>query len=76
MLIAVSLLAVVLALAYIYFSYNFSHWENKGVHFVKPYPLVGSMLSVLTLREHMSEFFTRVYKQNTDRQFVGFFQVK
>ncbi|KAF4524101.1 hypothetical protein B566_EDAN007684 [Ephemera danica] len=65
---------VALALAYHYFTSTFSYWDERGVKFVKPYPVVGSMLSVMTLREHMLDHFQHMYSQHDEEPFVGFFQ--
>ncbi|KAF4524104.1 hypothetical protein B566_EDAN007687 [Ephemera danica] len=68
------LATVALTLAYFYFTSTFNYWRDKGVVFVKPYPLVGSMWKQLSLQEHMSEFFHRVYFEYPDQPYVGFFQ--
>jgi hypothetical protein len=65
---------VALALICHYLTSTFSYWEERGVKFEKPYPVVGSMLPVMTLREHMIDHFHRMYLQHEDEPFVGFYQ--
>ncbi|KAF4518426.1 hypothetical protein B566_EDAN002079 [Ephemera danica] len=72
--LALGLVAIVLVLAYFYFTSTFNYWRDKGVVFVKPYPLVGSMWRQITLQEHMNDFFRRIYFQYTDQPYVGFYQ--
>ncbi|KAF4524102.1 hypothetical protein B566_EDAN007685 [Ephemera danica] len=74
--ITIGLAVVALALIYYYFTSTFNHWRNKGVAFVKPYPVVGSITTVLTLQEHLSEFYGRVYNDHSDKLFVGFYRVR
>jgi hypothetical protein len=73
--LTVCLLSLALmVLTFYYFTCRFSYWKIRGVKFVKPYFLVGSMLSVFTLREHMVDFFQRIYQSFEGEPFAGFFQ--
>jgi len=74
--VPVALFVVILALIYRYATRNFSYWKDRGVTFVKPYPLVGSLFNILAQKEHMGAFFCRVAKENKGKPYVGYFQVK
>lgn len=74
MLLVLALLLVLLALAYYYFTSSFSYWKDRGVKFLKPYPVLGSMVKVMTVQEHLLQFNQRVYQEHEGEAFVGFFQ--
>jgi len=74
--LTIALVAVILVLFYYYATRNFGYWKDRGVTFVDPYPLVGSLWTLITLQEHAGEFFSRVAKRFKGREkFVGYFQV-
>jgi hypothetical protein len=75
-MLVLALLLVLLALTYFYFTSTFLYWKDRDVEFIKPYPLVGSMGRVMSLKEHLADFFQRIYKENKGKSFVGFFQGK
>jgi len=73
----IAMVAVILVLFYYYATRNFGYWKDRGVTFVDPYPLVGSLWTLITLQEHASEFFSRMAKKFKGREkFVGYFQVQ
>jgi hypothetical protein len=74
--ITLALVAVAVYLIYHYFTKTFDYWKNKGVVFVKPYFLVGSMKSVLLIQEHLGDFIERLYKEHSSERFVGYFMGK
>jgi hypothetical protein len=69
------LLASIVALFLYYTTRTFSHWKDKGVPSVKTYPLVGSFWTLVTLQEHMSDYFGRLYKKFKSQKITGYFQV-
>ncbi|KAF4524103.1 hypothetical protein B566_EDAN007686 [Ephemera danica] len=74
--LTIGLAVVAIALIYYYFTSNFNHWRDKGVAFVKPYPLLGSMAKVLTLQEHLSECYQKFYNDHSEERFIGFYNVR
>jgi hypothetical protein len=72
---SVGLAAVAFALLYYYATRNFSYWKDRGVPFIKPVPIFGSLLSVLMQKEHIGEFFRRIAEKNKGKPYIGFFQV-
>ncbi|XP_059478275.1 probable cytochrome P450 6a14 isoform X2 [Neocloeon triangulifer] len=74
--VTVALAAVTLYLIYRHFTEHFDYWEKKGVVFVKPWPVLGSMKEVLMVREHLAEFFERLYIENKPHTYFGYFMGK
>jgi len=74
--VTVALVAVACFLIYRYFTESFDYWKKKGVVFVKPSFLVGSMKTVLLIEEHLGEFFERLYKEYSSERYVGYFMGK
>jgi len=74
--ITLALVAVAVYLIYRYFTETFDYWKNKGVVFIKPIFLIGSMKSVSLIQEHLGEFFERIYKEHSSERFVGYFMGK
>jgi hypothetical protein len=72
---SMALAAAVCALLYYYTTRSFSYWKDRGVAFVKPYPIIGSMLTVLKQKEHIGEFFKRIAEENKGKPYVGYYQV-
>jgi hypothetical protein len=70
--IPITLLGLLIAIAIYYFTATFDYWKKKGIPYTKPYPVVGSLFSVIFQREHMVDFCLRSYHQN--QSFMGFFQ--
>ncbi|KAF4522250.1 hypothetical protein B566_EDAN009094 [Ephemera danica] len=69
-----SMLFAVFGLIYVYFTINFNHWRDKGIKFIKPYPFVGSIGPLMSLREHILEFNQRLYREYQGEPYVGYFQ--
>ncbi|XP_059477802.1 cytochrome P450 6a2-like [Neocloeon triangulifer] len=74
-MLTVALAVLFVALIYHWATRNFNYWKDREIEFIPPVPFLGSIWSVLTLREHMGQFFWRMYdKYKGDHQFVGYFQ--
>jgi hypothetical protein len=69
------LIAALFALAYWYLTSTFSYWKKKGVLYLKPYPVVGSVWKLIAMKEHTYDFFARICKQNKNEKLIGYFQV-
>jgi hypothetical protein len=74
-LLTLGLLASIVALFLYHSTSTFSHWKDKGVPFVKPYPLVGSMWPLVSMQVHIGEYFERLYKKVKSQGLYGYFQV-
>jgi hypothetical protein len=74
--VTVALVAVVSYLVYRFFTSTFDYWQKKGVVFVPPTFLMGSMKPVLLIQEHLGEYFERLYKEYSNERFVGYFMGK
>jgi hypothetical protein len=46
-----SLVTAVIILFYVWMKHRYGHWSRKGVKFIKPVPIFGTMLSMLTRTE-------------------------
>jgi type II secretory pathway component PulF len=74
--LSIALIVVIAALLYYYATRNYGYWKERGVTFIQPLPLVGSMFKLVTLQEHIGTFFYKVVRKFKGREkFVGYFQV-
>ncbi|CAB3365211.1 Hypothetical predicted protein [Cloeon dipterum] len=67
-------LVFLLLIVYKFGTRNHGHWHRKGVESVVAAPFVGSLWPVLSLREHMSDFFGRHYNEHKGKKFLGYYQ--
>jgi len=72
--VVLGLWAAVLGLIYYFFTCHFGHWKKKGVVFEKGYPMVGSIPKAMSLSEHITISFDKMYKKYQGQKYVGFFQ--
>ncbi|XP_065338077.1 uncharacterized protein LOC135938386 [Cloeon dipterum] len=70
----VGLALVFLLLVYKFGTRNHGHWHRKGVESVGAVPFFGSLWPVLSLREHMSDFFSRHYNEHKGKKILGYYQ--
>ncbi|XP_038217376.1 cytochrome P450 6B2-like [Zerene cesonia] len=61
-------------LFYLNLTKNFNYWKNKGVYFIKPYPIVGSILDVYLLKKSPSQIAEYLYKKHPNEKVVGVFR--
>ncbi|XP_022220896.2 probable cytochrome P450 28d1 [Drosophila obscura] len=71
------LLAALVALVYIFLTWNFSYWKKRGIKSAKAWPFVGSFPSVFTQKRNMAYDIDDIYRQykDTDRV-VGVFNTR
>jgi hypothetical protein len=74
--VLLSLIAIVLVLFYKYLTRTHDYWKEKGVIFLKPYPIVGSLWKITSRQEHMCVFFMRLARKFKGQKFIGYFQVR
>jgi cytochrome P450 family 6 len=68
------LIGLLVYLAHRFFTKNFGYWKSQGVKFVKPVPVFGSVASQFMMKDHVSEWAQKVYKEYEGEPFVGFYQ--
>ena len=73
----VLVLILILTIVYWFWTKNYNHWQKQNVPCVadKPIPGIGNMFSVITLRENMTSYINKLYKQ-TDSSMIGFYFVQ
>jgi cytochrome P450 family 9 len=76
LLITLIILGTVLFSIYIVriFSENVNYWRKKGVKYVKPLPLLGNMLPVVTGSQSFWTILLDVYRAFPNERYFGFFQ--
>ncbi|SPP79523.1 blast:TBC1 domain family member 19 [Drosophila guanche] len=57
------LLAALVALIYIFLTWNFSYWHKRGIKTAKAWPFVGSFPSVFTQKRNMAYDIDDIYRQ-------------
>ena len=68
---------LILTILYWFLTKNYNHWQKQNVPCVadKPFPGIGNVFSAMALRENMSSYIDKVYKQ-TDSSMIGFYFVQ
>ncbi|XP_016956623.1 probable cytochrome P450 28d1 [Drosophila biarmipes] len=74
---ALFVIAALLALIYVFLTWNFNYWKKRGIPSAKSWPFVGSFPSVFTQKRNMVYDIDEIYEQykNTD-SIVGVFQTR
>lgn len=57
------LIPILGTLLYKYATRNFNYWKDRGIPYVKPLPLFGNILEVVTTRKQIGHFFADLYKE-------------
>ncbi|EDW88952.2 uncharacterized protein Dyak_GE25311 [Drosophila yakuba] len=70
-------IAAILALIYVFLTWNFSYWKKRGIPTAKSWPFVGSFPSIFTQKRNVVYDMDEIYEQykNTD-SIVGVFQTR
>ncbi|XP_055601239.1 probable cytochrome P450 9f2 [Uranotaenia lowii] len=69
-------LLIVVSLLYHWSTGTYRYFKKKGVAFVEPYPLLGSLWPVFFRRIHPTDVITRGYRRFPDRKFSGYFEFR
>ncbi|RZF46375.1 hypothetical protein LSTR_LSTR007908 [Laodelphax striatellus] len=67
------LLVSMLAVIYYFGISTFSHWEKKGVKFMKPVPFFGNTLYLAMGRQHITDCHQEIYDYFADDAYGGWF---
>jgi hypothetical protein len=67
------LIAAILFGLYLHFNRNFNFWQKLGIPYVKPTPFVGNLKDCVLLKATIGEQLRRIYKEQSDKPYVGFF---
>merc|ERR1712004_466235 len=76
MLIEIALILVTLCvLAYLYLTWNWKHWESRGVYQIQPSFPFGSFPSFFTKNEHVNDTLKKISDEIKDKNlpFYGFY---
>ena len=76
MLIEIALILVTLCvLAYLYLTWNWKHWESRGVYQIEPSFPFGSFPSFFTKNEHVNDTLKKISDEIKDKNlpFYGFY---
>ncbi|XP_063243313.1 cytochrome P450 6j1-like [Bacillus rossius redtenbacheri] len=68
---ATSILVTGFVILYFYITRNFNYWEKRGVRSVRPKPFLGSISSILLLRESIGCWLARNYRETVGEKFFG-----
>ncbi|XP_046980611.1 cytochrome P450 6j1-like [Schistocerca americana] len=69
----VAALVVLVGLLCRYMMRNFNFWKDRGVPYMRPWPFVGNMGTVVACKEHLADVVFRCYRQAGDVPFKGMF---
>lgn len=62
-----SVIVGLLLLIYVFLTWNFNYWKERGIKSPKPKPFVGNFPSVFTQKQHLAMDVKEIY------EYVGFF---
>ncbi|XP_055546467.1 probable cytochrome P450 28a5 [Wyeomyia smithii] len=68
--------AGLLAVLYLFLSWDFNHWKKAGIVGPKPRVLFGNIPSLLTQKRHLYYDMERIYNTFKDEPAVGFFSIR
>ncbi|KAL5286627.1 hypothetical protein ACFFRR_007943 [Megaselia abdita] len=75
--LTIVLIALIAALFYVYFTWNFDYWKKRGVEGPKPKPFIGSYPGMFSKTTHMVDDYERIYRSYKDKErFVGVFNLR
>ncbi|XP_049794554.1 cytochrome P450 6j1-like [Schistocerca nitens] len=69
----VAALVVLVGLLCRYMMRNFNFWKDRGVPYMRPWPFVGNMGTVVACKEHLADVVFRCYRLAGDVPFKGMF---
>jgi len=59
---ALFVIAAILALIYVFLTWNFSYWKKRGIPTAKSWPFVGSFPSVFTQKRNVVYDIDEIYE--------------
>lgn len=59
------LLTVTIFMIYLFLSWNFTHWSNRGIKGPRPLPLFGSFPGLVTNKQHFADDINDIYRQES-----------
>jgi cytochrome P450 len=71
----ISVITAIFIGLYFYVTRNFKFWHKLGIPYVKPTPFVGNLKECVLLKTTIGEQLQRIYKENSDKPYVGFFWI-
>ncbi|XP_025207717.1 probable cytochrome P450 6a13 [Melanaphis sacchari] len=74
--IATLFLVIAVTIAYYFSISTFKIWEKLNVPYSKPIPLFGNTLKQALSRDHVLEFYNKIYYEFTGRRYAGLFQMR
>lgn len=57
-----TLAIMLLGLGYVYATWTFTYWQDRGVPFVKPFPFVGNFKHLALMKKSLGEVYVDLYK--------------
>ncbi|XP_069965741.1 probable cytochrome P450 28c1 [Bactrocera oleae] len=71
------LLTVTIFMIYLFLSWNFTHWSNRGIKGPRPLPLFGSFPGLVTNKQHFADDINDIYrKYKKCESYVGVFLLR
>ncbi|XP_018404021.1 PREDICTED: cytochrome P450 6a2-like [Cyphomyrmex costatus] len=75
-IVLVSLILGALIALYFYLTRNYKYWQKCGVPCVDgALPGFGNMLSVISMKTHISDFCSKIYNDNKGRSMIGIYNL-
>ncbi|XP_068084403.1 cytochrome P450 6k1 [Anabrus simplex] len=61
---------------YLYCTWTFDYWKKKGVPFIKPLPLFGNVLAVITRQKTPVDLWVDLYRAGDGHPFLGLYHFR
>ncbi|KAF2885196.1 hypothetical protein ILUMI_20977, partial [Ignelater luminosus] len=73
-MLAIIFASLLLIWIYIKVLKPYEYWKNKGVTYVKPWPLFGNMAPVTFRRKAFAQHLQDLYSADPNKRYIGFYQ--
>ncbi|XP_013115326.2 probable cytochrome P450 308a1 [Stomoxys calcitrans] len=70
-----SMLAAICLILFSFLFWKCLYWQRQGIRGPRGWPLVGSMWRFVTGRQHYGDVYERIYNDNPDLSYVGFYRL-
>lgn len=60
--LTIALIALVVVLVYVFFTWNFDYWKKRGLEGPKPTPLIGSFPGMFSSKTHFVDDYDNIYR--------------
>lgn len=72
----VLLLIIIITLLYYYSTSTYDTWQKLNIPYARPMPLFGNVFKMISLSEHQTSTYERIYRQFPDAKICGYYHMR